>query len=148
MNEKSWLVIRTVAGLYVVYLGYQIVSGVLADRPGNMAFMMTAGIFFIIIGAIIAIISIKSVIALRNKVQTEEEESSEEENSLEEEDSDEEEISEEAVLEDRGEENNKTETAEAIEDDAAAGIEKDTDGGTGEDDTAVDTQNVIAADTV
>ena len=81
MNEKSWLVLRIVAGLYVIYLGYQIVSGMLTERPENMVFMMTAGILFIVIGAVIVIISAKSVIAMRNKLQNEEETSSEEDNS-------------------------------------------------------------------
>ena len=37
MNKKSWMVLRIVAGLYLVFLGVQIISQVTKEQPNNLA---------------------------------------------------------------------------------------------------------------
>lgn len=69
MNEKSRLVIRIVAGLYVDYTGFQIIRDVLVKRPGNMMLMMAAGIFFLVAGTLIVISSLKGMRKLSNEIQ-------------------------------------------------------------------------------
>lgn len=78
MNERSWLILRIVASLYVIYLGIKLVVGMLSDKPENMVLMMAAGIFFIVAGAAIVIFTAKDVIKL-NKAQQKEEAEAEEE---------------------------------------------------------------------
>lgn len=72
MNEKSWLVIRIVAGLYVIYLGFQLVRGVLKDHPENTGLLIAAGIVFLIAGAAIVLYSAREVYRYNKRRQIEE----------------------------------------------------------------------------
>ena len=47
MNKKSWMVLRIVAGLYLVFLGVQIISQVTREQPNNLALMICAAVLFI-----------------------------------------------------------------------------------------------------
>ena len=47
MNKKSWMVLRIVAGLYLVFLGVQIISQVTREQPNNLALMICAAVFFL-----------------------------------------------------------------------------------------------------
>ena len=79
MNEKSWLVLKIAAGLYIFYLGFQIMRGMLSDRPENMFFVGAAGIVLLIAGAVILVCSAKTAFALRKRGREESEEAEGEE---------------------------------------------------------------------
>ncbi len=70
MNKKSGLVLRIVAGMYLVYLGIRIIQQVYQEQPSNLALMVGMSIIFIVVGAGYAVISAKKVWAL-NKEQSE-----------------------------------------------------------------------------
>ena len=53
MNKKSWMVLRIVAGLYLVFLGVQIISQVTREQPNNLALMICAAVLFIGVGVVI-----------------------------------------------------------------------------------------------
>lgn len=59
MNEKSKQMIHLIAGVYLIYLGVNLVTGVVEERPGNMVFMIVAGVLFVVIGAAFSVLSIK-----------------------------------------------------------------------------------------
>lgn len=61
MNDKSRYVLRIVASLYIAYVGIQLLSGVIKDKPENFALLAAAGIFFVLAGAAILLNSIKSM---------------------------------------------------------------------------------------
>lgn len=67
MNKKSWYVLRIVVGLYLTYLGIKLITGVMAERPGNMVFVLFMAGIFIVIGILYAISAIKKVLALKNE---------------------------------------------------------------------------------
>ena len=52
MNKKSWMVLRIVAGLYLVFLGVQIISQVTREQPNNLALMICAAVLFIGVGVV------------------------------------------------------------------------------------------------
>ena len=54
MNKKSWMVLRIVAGLYLVFLGVQIISQVTREQPNNLALMICAAVLFIGVGGVYA----------------------------------------------------------------------------------------------
>lgn len=85
MNEKSWLILRIVACLYVIYQGIQLVRGMLTDKPENMVIMMTVGIFFIVVGAAIVIFSLKDLKKLNKRMAEEAELAEESEDEMEQE---------------------------------------------------------------
>ena len=70
MNKKSGLVLRIVAGMYLVYLGIRIIQQVYQEQPSNLALMVGMSIIFIVVGAGYAVISAKKVWTL-NKEQSE-----------------------------------------------------------------------------
>lgn len=84
MNEKSRLILRVVAGLYLAYLGIQMIRGLIADRPENFAFMAAMAVIFIVVGIGFVIFSAKNVIALKNEEPETEQEGEEDtkENSI------------------------------------------------------------------
>ena len=61
MNKKSWMVLRIVAGLYLVFLGVQIISQVTREQPNNLALMICAAVLFIGVGIVYAGAAISSV---------------------------------------------------------------------------------------
>ena len=61
MNKKSWMVLRIVAGLYLVFLGVQIISQVTREQPNNLALMICAAVLFIGVGVVYAGAAISSV---------------------------------------------------------------------------------------
>lgn len=61
MNKKSWMVLRIVAGLYLVFLGVQIISQVTKEQPNNLALMICAAVLFIGVGVVYAGAAISSV---------------------------------------------------------------------------------------
>ena len=61
MNKKSWMVLRIVAGLYLVFLGVQIISQVTREQPNNLALMICAAVLFIGVGVVYAGVAISSV---------------------------------------------------------------------------------------
>ncbi|MBU3875509.1 hypothetical protein HGO97_006755 [Faecalicatena sp. AGMB00832] len=67
MNKKSWYVLRIVVGLYLTYLGIKLITGVMAERPGNMVFVLFMAGIFIVIGVLYAVSAIKKVLALKNE---------------------------------------------------------------------------------
>lgn len=88
MNEKSWLVLRIVACLYVVYLGIELVVKIMTDKPGNMVFLMAAGIFFMVVGTVIVVISVKDLRKLNKRLAEEAEQTEDAEREMEVEDGD------------------------------------------------------------
>lgn len=52
MSDKGRLVIRILAGGYLVYLGIRLTRDVLSDRPENYVFLALAGAAFIVLGGI------------------------------------------------------------------------------------------------
>ena len=52
MNKKSWMVLRIVAGLYLVFLGVQIISQVTKEQPNNLALMICAAVLLLEWGCI------------------------------------------------------------------------------------------------
>ena len=132
MNEKSWLIMRIVACLYVIYLGIKLVAGMLTDRPENMVLMMAAGIFFIVAGAAIVIFSVKDLLKLNKRLAEEntkeqdteaiEEDSESEDNLVEAGESKEDEQSDtdanREVILDIAEENDETATNEILSEEA------------------------------
>lgn len=81
MNDKSRIVLRLVAGLYLVYTGIKLIQGLMADKPANMVLMSVIAVAFIIVGAIFSILSIKEMKGLSHTEpageQSEEEENQE-----------------------------------------------------------------------
>lgn len=61
MNKRSWMVLRIVAGLYLVFLGVQIISQVTREQPNNLALMICAAVLFIGVGVVYAGAAISSV---------------------------------------------------------------------------------------
>ena len=61
MNKESWMVLRIVAGLYLVFLGVQIISQVTKEQPNNLALMICAAVLFIGVGVVYAGAAISSV---------------------------------------------------------------------------------------
>ena len=61
MNKKSWMVLAIVAGLYLVFLGVQIISQVTKEQPNNLALMICAAVLFIGVGVVYAGAAISSV---------------------------------------------------------------------------------------
>mgnify|MGYP000750882060 CR=1 FL=1 len=61
MNKKSWMVLRIVAGLYLVFLGVQIISQVTREQLNNLALMICAAVLFIGVGVVYAGAAISSV---------------------------------------------------------------------------------------
>lgn len=61
MNKKSWMVLRIVAGMYLVFLGIQIISQVSKEQPTNLALMMCAAVLFIGVGVAYAGAAIRNV---------------------------------------------------------------------------------------
>ncbi|HAX52762.1 MAG TPA: hypothetical protein DIW07_16310 [Lachnospiraceae bacterium] len=78
MNEKSRIVLRLVAGLYLVYTGIKLIQGLMADKPANMVIMSIIAVVFIIVGAVFAIFSIKDMRGLKG-IEASGEQSDEEE---------------------------------------------------------------------
>ena len=72
MSKKSWYVLRIVAGLYLTYLGINLIRGVVADKPENQMFMLFMAGIFIIVGVLYAASSIKKVWAMRNETVADE----------------------------------------------------------------------------
>ena len=52
MSDKGRLVIRILAGGYLVYLGIRLTRDVLSDRPDNYVFLALAGVAFVVLGGI------------------------------------------------------------------------------------------------
>lgn len=77
MSQKSWDVLRIVAGLYLAYLGVKSMMTAISDRPENMVFFLIMAVIFMITGAGYAIYAIRRVWAGRNE-ETEETEAIEE----------------------------------------------------------------------
>ena len=61
MNKSTWMVLRIVAGLYLVFLGVQIISQVTKEQPNNLALMICAAVLFIGVGVVYAGAAISSV---------------------------------------------------------------------------------------
>lgn len=61
MNKKSWMVLRIVAGMYLAFLGIQIISQVSKEQPTNLALMMCAAVLFIGVGVAYAGAAIRNV---------------------------------------------------------------------------------------
>ena len=55
------MVLRIVAGLYLVFLGVQIISQVTREQPNNLALMICAAVLFIGVGVVYAGVAISSV---------------------------------------------------------------------------------------
>ena len=60
MSKKSWYVLRIVAGLYLTYLGINLIRGVVADKPENQMFMLFMAGIFIIVGVLYAASSMRN----------------------------------------------------------------------------------------
>lgn len=69
MSQKSWYVLRVVAGLYLVYLGISIIRGLLSERPEDMLFKAVIGVIFIVVGALYVIFSAKRAWKINQEVQ-------------------------------------------------------------------------------
>lgn len=67
MSKKSWYVLRIVAGLYLAYLGIDLIRNVMAQEPKNKLFMIFMAVIFLIVGVLYAASSIKKVWAMRNE---------------------------------------------------------------------------------
>ncbi|GAA0805602.1 hypothetical protein GCM10008910_42490 [Faecalicatena orotica] len=67
MSQKSWDVLRIVAGLYLAYLGVKSMMTAISDRPENMVFFLIMAVIFMITGAGYAIYAIRRVWAGRNE---------------------------------------------------------------------------------
>ncbi len=61
MNKKSWMVLRIVAGMYLAFLGIQIISQVSKEQPSNLALMVCAAVVFIGVGVAYAGAAIRSI---------------------------------------------------------------------------------------
>ena len=61
MNKKSCMVLRIVAGMYLAFLGIQIISQVSKEQPSNLALMVCAAVVFIGVGVAYAGAAIRSI---------------------------------------------------------------------------------------
>lgn len=71
MSQKSWYVLRIVAGLYLMYLGIQIIRDLLNERPEDMVFKAAIAVVFVIVGAAYTAYSAKNVWKMNREVQAE-----------------------------------------------------------------------------
>lgn len=67
MNKKSAFIVKILLGLYLAYIGVQLILDVTAERPSNQAFMCAMAVLFIIIGIGYAIQNIKKILPPREK---------------------------------------------------------------------------------
>ena len=61
MNKKSGLILRLVAGLYLIYLGIQLIIQLQEQQPSNYALMMCAAALFIAVGLAYAVYTVRKI---------------------------------------------------------------------------------------
>ncbi len=61
MNKKSGLILRLVAGLYLIYLGIQLIIQLQEQQPSNYALMMCAAALFIAVGLAYAVYTARKI---------------------------------------------------------------------------------------
>lgn len=83
MNSKSRSGLMIIAGGYLVYLGFKLMRDVINKDTGNFMLFMICAIFFMVVGALIAIYYVKNMLRL-NAEETEAEEETETEGEIEE----------------------------------------------------------------
>ena len=60
-NEKVGLLIRIIAGGYLIYLAVELIRGIITGENDSVALSICAGILFIVAGAAFIILSIRSM---------------------------------------------------------------------------------------
>lgn len=71
MNKKTNYILRLVLGMYLTFIGVNLVRETLASHPSDLAFKIFMGVIFIIIGAGYAIWIIKRMLASKKAEQEE-----------------------------------------------------------------------------
>ena len=60
VNTKPSLILRLIAGMYLVYLAYELIMGLNAEEGAPTALVIVAAIIFAVLGGILAIVSAKA----------------------------------------------------------------------------------------
>lgn len=63
MNKRAMETLRIVAGLYLAYLGGDLIRSLIKGKPDNMVVMMLFGVLFLAVGGFVAISAMKSSFA-------------------------------------------------------------------------------------
>lgn len=71
MNKKTNYILRLILGMYLTFLGINLIRETLVSHPSDLAFKIFMGIIFIVIGAGYAIWIIKRMIASKKAKQEE-----------------------------------------------------------------------------
>ena len=79
MNSKSRSGLMIIAGGYLVYLGFKLMRDVINKDTGNSMVFMICAIFFMVVGALIAIYYVKNMLRLNAEESEAEEETKAEE---------------------------------------------------------------------
>ncbi len=67
MNDKTRGLIQSIAGIYIIYLGIQLLTN--PDRPDNYIVFMIIGVVFIIAGAGIVFLRMRSIFTVPQEEQ-------------------------------------------------------------------------------
>lgn len=62
MNHKSSFIFRIIAGAYLVYQGFSLLTKVLKDRPENLLLFVIISVIFIVVGGIFFVTTAKDYI--------------------------------------------------------------------------------------
>lgn len=115
-NDRFSYVLRTIAGAYLIYLSYNILSSVAKGETGNHTIPVTiAAVIFIILGAVLVVFGVRGMIRMQKEGEQEIEEDGAETEVIEEAEETEEaeevnaETAESDLQEDRPEEEKETE---------------------------------------
>ncbi len=86
MNDKTRGLIQSIAGIYIIYLGIQLLTN--PDRPDNYIIFMIIGVVFVIAGAGIVFLRMRSVFTVSQEEQMGDEDDDTESNEVEDESDD------------------------------------------------------------
>lgn len=74
-NDRFSYVLRTIAGAYLIYLSYNILSSVAKGETGNHTIPVTiAAVIFIILGAVLVVFGVRGMIRMQKEGEQEIEE--------------------------------------------------------------------------